>query len=527
MSRWRLALILFFMAAPLLAIGVIASWAIWKTGWMLWAVAVLPIGWGLAWILAKRWRTSMIPLIADRADAPEFSTARDREAWTLVEAFHTDVRDIPSDKLLEPKYYLEAADRLAKKIGDHYKPSARQPLFELTVIEVLTAAQLALEDVEEWISTNVPFSHMVTISQWKTLPTLGKWSSRISRVYQIAATAWDPTTAPRRWLSDQLWRETQTNLLQALYVEYCRRVGFYVIEMHSGRLRGGTEPYRKARRRLQQLKKRSRRSSESQPPVDGDPVDDAADLEPVDVTIAVVGQVKAGKSSLINALLGEQHAAVDVLPLTREIKRYRLNLPDRQEQLSLLDTVGYGEADAGVLDTAETQEAVRQADLVLLVMNATSPARDPDLKQLESLAKWFEGRPKYSPPPMMGVLTHIDGLSPAARWEPPYDWTEPTSPKEQSIAGAVEYVDEILGAHLTGVVPVCTDVNNRRVYGIEEWLLPAMSVLLDDARTVSLIRGLHHELNKGRIRKTFKQLKRVGARVLKSNLEALLSSRGK
>ena len=43
------------------------------------------------------------------------------------------------------------------------------------------------------------------------------------------------------------------------------------------------------------------------------------------VTVAVVGPVKAGKSSLINAVLGDQKAAVDVVPLTASSTRYDLN----------------------------------------------------------------------------------------------------------------------------------------------------------------------------------------------------------
>ena len=54
-----------------------------------------------------------------------------------------------------------------------------------------------------------------------------------------------------------------------------------------------------------------------------------------------MGQVKAGKSSLINALLGQQQAAVDILPLTNTIEQYSVH-PDRVDaQLTLLDTVGY------------------------------------------------------------------------------------------------------------------------------------------------------------------------------------------
>ena len=59
------------------------------------------------------------------------------------------------------------------------------------------------------------------------------------------------------------------------------------------------------------------------------------------ITLAVLGPVKAGKSSLVNALLGKQSATVDRLPVPSGT-RYDMTLPGGQP-VSLLDTSGYGE----------------------------------------------------------------------------------------------------------------------------------------------------------------------------------------
>ena len=58
------------------------------------------------------------------------------------------------------------------------------------------------------------------------------------------------------------------------------------------------------------------------------------------MTVTVCGQVKQGKSSLINSLLGEQRARTDVLPATNEITRYELQPEGIPTRLVLLDTVG-------------------------------------------------------------------------------------------------------------------------------------------------------------------------------------------
>jgi predicted GTPase len=232
------------------------------------------------------------------------------------------------------------------------------------------------------------------------------------------------------------------------------------------------------------------------------------------VTFAVLGQVKAGKSSLINALLGERRAATNVLPETAEITRYDLKLPDIPTRLSILDTVGYGHTGPRQDQLKATQEAARQSDVLLLVMQARNPARQADLEMMQALRKWFEERPELRMPPVLGVVTHIDLLSPAMEWAPPYDWQNPKRPKEQQIAQALEVVREQLGPYLAGVVPVCTA--EGKVYGVEEWLLPALMELLDQAHAVAFLRCLKAEGDAGKVRRVFEQLLAAGKEVLKA-----------
>ena len=81
--------------------------------------------------------------------------------------------------------------------------------------------------------------------------------------------------------------------------------------------------------------------------------------------------MKAGKSSLVNALLGKHAATVDRLPVPTGT-RYDMTLPGGQP-VSLLDTSGYGERVSDE-DFAAAVEASRDADLILLVTPATHPA---------------------------------------------------------------------------------------------------------------------------------------------------------
>ena len=66
-------------------------------------------------------------------------------------------------------------------------------------------------------------------------------------------------------------------------------------------------------------------------------------------------------------------------------------------------------------------------------------------------------------PPVLAVMTHIDLLSPALEWAPPYNWQEPERPKERQIQEALTAVREQLpaGAYLELFVKVDKDWQRR------------------------------------------------------------------
>jgi hypothetical protein len=131
---------------------------------------------------------------------------------------------------------------------------------------------------------------------------------------------------------------------------------------------------------------------------------------------------------------------------------------------------------------------------------------------LKALRAWFVAQPDLRTPPILGVLTHIDLLSPALEWAPPYDWVEPRRPKEQQIHQARAALKEQLGDYLVGIVPLCTAPG--KLYGLEEWLWPTLASLLDEARAVALLRCIRGEANTGKVRKILRQLGQAGAKAV-------------
>lgn len=501
MTRLRTILILGLVFVPLALFVGVAAWSMWETGRLLWLWWLLPLCWGLAYALARRRAKQFeIDIKPEEVSAlPRHWTDRDRSAFELVLARQRTVKELAPEQLTDPTYYFETALSLSDEIARHYHPKAQDPLSSLTLLEILAAAELAAEDLQNWVQNYVPGSHLLTINNWKLLGRVPDWAKTAGDVTWAVSILFDPLNLARyiasRATITPLTDQIQANILAAFYVAFIRRTGRYLVEMNSGRLRGGAARYRALLKRFEQGQ--------------------AAAGEGPEVTIAVIGQCKAGKSSLINTLLREQQAATDVLPETREVQRYRLSLPDREDQLVILDTGGYADDGASPAQLKEMQLAYRQADLVLLVMDAKNPARDADLQMRREMAAWVDSQPTLKKSPVVGVLTHIDLLSPTMEWSPPYNWEQPATPKERNIREAVDYHHELFAGTLDGIVPLCSDSAHGRAFGADEWLLPVMIALLGDAQACSLVRTLHSEWDAGRVRTFMGQLLNAGNALLR------------
>jgi predicted GTPase len=302
-------------------------------------------------------------------------------------------------------------------------------------------------------------------------------------------------------------QKIQDNVLLWFRTAYMHELGRYLIELNSGRLKVGAQRYREL---LEQHKA---------PPTDGPPPPEGAAAPPPSasaattppIVVAVIGQVKAGKSSLINALLGEHRAATDVAPLTAGTTRYEL----RKDGMNfvLLDTTGYGLEGPNDVEFTAALKAAETADLLLIVAHARSAARKPDVDMLDRLAAAFAARPHLRVPPVVAALTHIDLLSPATEWNPPYEWTTGTRTKERSIREAVEYAREQFGLRVAAAWPVCTAAGKE--YGIKEGILPEMADRLDDARGAALLRTFHAEAEAHKRKRVVNQFLNAGREALK------------
>lgn len=507
MPHWRLIVVTTLWAVPLLFMLGCGIYFLWFTGMGRWAWWPMTACMGLAFILGWYWQKQRRLLRLDFTP-PIHWTDRDRQAWELVRARAEAASKLDAEALSTLPLYVDTARDMGLELAKFYHPGASDPVGSLTIPEMLAVVELASHDLAEMVDRYVPGGNLLTVNAWRKAKQAADWYQQASALSWLVYSLFAPVETAVRFLASQAgvsgpWQKFQLNLLVWFYSAYLHRLGNYLIELNSGRLRVGASRYR-------QLVQENRAA---EAPAGSEPADAVRD-----VTIAVIGQVKAGKSSVINALLGEQRARVDILPATDEITRYALRSENFPTQLQILDTMGYGQDGSSEKQARANAEAARQADLILLVMHARNPGRETDVVFLDKLREFFRSHPELKMPPLLGVLTHIDLLSPMMEWSPPYDWQHPKRPKEQQIDAALATLREQMTDRLAGAVPVCTAAD--KVYGVQEWLLPAISELLDQAHAVALLRCLKSEADTGKVRKVFEQLLAAGKEAAKILWEA-------
>ncbi len=97
------------------------------------------------------------------------------------------------------------------------------------------------------------------------------------------------------------------------------------------------------------------------------------------INTVIIGKPNAGKSSLLNALLGEERAIVTQIPgTTRDTIRESISLGSLS--LNLMDTAGIRRTDDVVesIGVKRALDSIRDADLVLCVIDASVPIGEED-----------------------------------------------------------------------------------------------------------------------------------------------------
>ena len=498
-DRLRLFALLLW-ALPFAALLPLGAFWLWQVGWLSWWLAAMiacsAAGYGLQYGLLRRDRR----LLADTVTAPDpHWSPKAEDAWTTVEQLAEAVK--PEDWPLNDGGRLWTLGRnTLDAVARYHHPEQERPLLELTVPHTLLIIERASRDLRATVTDHIPLSHRLTIGD---LLRAWRWKDaarRLVTIYRAGRLVVNPMDAllSEAWghlrgqAYGQAWAETQRWLLR----EYVRKVGYYAIELYSGRLSlADDEPDAKPTPASSADMTRAATAT-------------AGAGEPL--RIVVLGRANVGKSSLINALFGRLAAATDGLPdTTMGLTPYRLEREGMTAAL-IFDTPG---CDTGLLSEKALREAAMAADLILWVCAAHHPDRQLDRLRLDALRDGFAERPDRRPSPVLIVVSHIDRLRPPREWRPPYDLLNPQGSKAMNIRAAVEAVAGDLAVPVATVIPVCLVEN--RTYNVDDALWAALLDQQDEAIKGRFLRCLDQRIREENWVLLRRQLANAGRWILK------------
>jgi tRNA modification GTPase len=131
--------------------------------------------------------------------------------------------------------------------------------------------------------------------------------------------------------------------------------------------------------------------------------------------VAIVGRPNVGKSSLLNALLGEERAIVTDLPgTTRDAVAEEISLDGLP--IRFVDTAGLGQTEDRLetLGMVRSRREIARADLILLVFDASEPLTDSDREIATELSKKGQGIAVLNKADLPGQL--VEAPEPVSSW---------------------------------------------------------------------------------------------------------------
>lgn len=507
-DRWRLGLqgvgatlAALLLTAPFIALLGFGLLWLYQQGWLLpWAVAAA-LATGLVWSLVfwtrRRWQAQL----RDRAERPVRPADPD---WApLEQAAWAEVARISEQAepglVTDRDRLLEVAEQTLRAVAGHYHPEHDDPLWAFTLPEALLLSERISARLRRMLLDEVPFSDRIRVGQllrlWGYRPAMASglsYGRRAWRAYRLARLA-NPLHALAAELRGLFMQELSATareyLLRRLGRIWIEEVGRAAIELYSGRLQRDAEAVAAL--------------------AEAEATADAAEPAPLPgpARVLVVGQTQAGKSALINALLGAQQAGSDALPLTEGQVGYPYGLPGGGDVL-LVDTPGLDRH----WTTEHLVEAAAAADMVLWVSPAHRADRAPERAALQALRGYFQVHPERRPPPIRLIASHIDRLSPKREWAPPYRWDPPEQrPKARHIASALEAIAKELDLAPTQIIPARLDPSAP--YNLDRVVaeLAALRPTMERTRRVRLERAPV----RGRLGQVLRQAGRGGRRLLR------------
>lgn len=441
-------LITLIVALPLLALVALGYYTLWAKGWLLWFSLGL-LGFAFIGVLLryclinsdgqdKQQGQRLAEQTGDLKHLAHLSSVAD---WSDkdVDVWQQSLENIERLQLAETAWsdlYDAVLEQVAFVAASYHQGSSHFK-YAFTLPEVLLMLEKCSREYRGHVLEKFPLSQSIKVS---TVMGVSTASTKVYSTYKKYSLLLDTLTAvftagasvPKQVatkIGAEFGKDLSVHMQQNLKQLLFEQVSQVAIDLYSGRLK------------LSDAELSVYRASLTDEP--------QAIVRPL--SVMVLGQINAGKSSLVNALLEKSVAEVDVISATAGFHHYQLSLTDSVD-IVLKDSPGI---DGSKATTKALLKEAAKADLLLWLSQANQPAKSLDKQLMDEWNQYFETHLKRKKPPVLLVTTHNDLLKPQQSWQPPYDLNNSENSKAQAMVAAARYTRQSLGlSEDCAVVPV-------------------------------------------------------------------------
>jgi len=463
--------VLVFIPA-LILIGIGFYW-IYSEGYILYLLSWLLFSTLVLYLVKKKKEKDIIPENEIEIEASPQSSEFDNE---VREKIYRQI-DIKTKNGLEWKEFQAYSITLISEVATFYNPKQSEKELAFSIPEALYALETLSGKYRKIMIKFVPsIAHQIPLSFYMNLLNhknkgiaTGKFLNLSIDAYRLYRMV-NPINALISEITSKISNEVLGEVASTMQDKIKRALLKELVSVMIDLYRGG---YKSKDSELGESKIAS-----------SDKMNSSKNIEPLRVSL--IGQIGAGKSSVINALVEKTVAEVSSIPTTDKTIIHNWNI-DKMKAIKLVDLPGLdGNKETNELILKELTES----DLVFWVLKANQSARKLDVDLKKEFDDFYKKREnlKRKKPIVIAVLNQVDKLKPINEWDPPYDVISCNSDNKKAcvIRDALKYNQEILKPNHT--LPLSLKEN-------QQFNLDEVEKLLQKAYE----NGIHTQLNRRKL----------------------------